>query len=84
MPNNLYNQLNNNNFTQQNNNLQQMMNNFGGLQQMINNFYNFKNSFQGNPQQMVQQLLQSGRMSQADYNTFSQMASQFKNLLNKG
>lgn len=83
MPNNLYNQLNNG-FTQQNNVLQQMMNNFGGLQQMINNFYSFKNSFQGNPQQMVQQLLQSGRMSQTEYNTFSQMASQFKNLLNKG
>lgn len=60
-----------------------MMNNFGGFQQMINNFNNFKNSFQGNPQQIVQQLLQSGKMSQAEYNNLSQMASQFKNFLYK-
>jgi len=83
MPNSLYNQLNNNS-TQFNNNLQPIMNNFNGLQQMINNFNNFKNSFQGNPQQVVQQLLQSGKMSQAQYEQLSQMASQFKNLLYRG
>ena len=81
MPNNLYQQLNG--FQQQNSTLQQMMNNFGGFQQMINNFNIFKNSFQGNPQQIVQQLLQSGKMSQAEYNNLRQMASQFKNFLYK-
>ena len=78
MPNNLYNQLNNNS------NLQYVMNNFGGFQQMMNQFNQFRNSLQGNPQQIVQGLLQSGRMSQAQFNQLSQMASQFKNLLYKG
>ena len=72
MPNNLYNQLNNSQFP------------FGNLQQMINEFNNFKNSFQGDPKQMVQQLLQNGKMSQSQYNQLSQMALQFKNLFIKG
>lgn len=76
MPNSLYNQFNNNSF-------QQMINNFGGFQQMMNNFNSFRNSLQGDPQQIVQGLLQSGRMSQAQYNQLSQMAYQFKNLLYK-
>lgn len=79
MPNNLYQQLNN--FSQPNGSLQQVANNFGGFQNMLNEFNNFRNSMQGNnPQQIIQQLLQSGRMSQNDYNSLSQMALQFKNL----
>ena len=87
MPNNLYQQLNNNNNNNplsQNSSLRQISNNLDGFQQMINQFNNFKNSFQGNPQQIVQQLLQSGKMSQAEYNQLSQMALQFKNLFYKG
>ena len=81
MPNNLYQQLNNS-FTQ-NNNMQMLLNNFGGLQNTLKEFNNFRNSLQGNnPQQLIQQLLQSGRMTQNDYNYFSQMALQFKNLFN--
>lgn len=78
MPNNLYNQLNNG-YTQQSPMLQQIVNNFGSLPQMMNQFNNFKNSLQGNPQQIIQQLLQSGKMSQAQYNQLSQMAFQLKN-----
>ena len=77
MPNNLYNQLNN--FQSQN-----FGNNFNNLQNIINEFNNFKNSFQGDPKQMVQQLLQNGKMSQSQYNQLSQMALQFKNLFIKG
>ncbi len=76
MQNNLYQQLNNNS------SFQQMINNFGGFQGMMNQFNTFKNSIQGDPQQIVQQLLQSGKMSQAQYNQLSQMAFQFKNLFN--
>lgn len=87
MPNNLYQQLNGytqiNGYTQQNSNLQQMINNFGGLQGLLNEYNKFKNSFQGNPQQIVQGLLQSGKMTQNEYNQLSQIASQFKNLLYK-
>ena len=77
MPNNLYNQLNN--FQSQN-----FGNNFNNLQNIMNEFTKFKNSFQGDPKQMVQQLLQNGKMSQSQYNQLSQMALQFKNLFIKG
>ena len=60
---------------------QQLNNNSNGL---INKFNEFRNSLQGDPQQMEQQLLQSGRMTQAQYNQLSQMANEFQNLLRKG
>lgn len=44
--------------------------------QLLQNFERFKAQFQGNPQQMVQQLISSGRMSQAQYNQLAQMANQ--------
>lgn len=50
---------------------------------MIQKFREFANSFRGDPQQIVSQLLQSGQMSQAQYNKLSQMATQFQNLLRK-
>ena len=60
-----------------------LLNQMGGGQtpqnnmgQLIRNFEQFKSQFQGNPQQMVQQLLSSGRMSQAQYNQLAQMANQ--------
>lgn len=57
------------------NNLYQM---FGGMQNFMNQFNQFKQNFPGNqnPQQMVQQLLDSGRMSQQQFNELSQMANQ--------
>lgn len=65
MPNNLYQQMNQNN-------------NFQGL---VNEFIKFKNSFQGDPQQMVQQLLQSGKMSQAQLNYLQSMAFELQKVL---
>lgn len=44
--------------------------------QLLQNFERFKAQFQGNPQQMVQQLISSGRMSQAQYNQLAQLANQ--------
>lgn len=78
MANSIYNQLNSNN-----NNIN---NNFLGFQNpnmLINQFNNFKNNLQGNPQQIVQQLLQSGQMSQSDYNNLRQMAYNFMKMLPK-
>ena len=43
---------------------------------MLKQFQQFKAQFSGNPQQMVQQLLSSGKMSQAQYNQLAQMANQ--------
>lgn len=52
---------------------QMPQNNMG---QLLKNFEQFKAQFSGNPQQMVQQLLSSGKMSQAQYNQLAQMANQ--------
>ena len=44
--------------------------------QMLQQFQQFKSQFSGNPQQMVQQLISSGKMSQAQFNQLAQMANQ--------
>lgn len=61
---------------------QAMMNNIpSGNANLLRRFQQFKQSFNGNPQQMVQQMLQSGRISQAQYNSAVQMAQQLQGLL---
>ena len=47
---------------------------------MLMQFAQFANSFRGNPQQMVQQMLQSGRISQEQYQNAVQMANQFSQM----
>ena len=71
MPSSIYNQLNGNNGFQPNP--------FQNSQNFLSSLQQFASSFRGDPQQMVMQLLQSGRMSQQDYNKYRQMAQQFKN-----
>ena len=44
--------------------------------QLLKNFEQFKSQFSGNPQQMVQQFISSGKMSQAQYNQLAQLANQ--------
>ena len=48
---------------------------------LIAQFNQFKRTFNGNPQQKVQELLNSGKISQAQYNQAVQMANQFRGLL---
>lgn len=71
MASSIYNLLNNNNY------------NFQNPQFLINQFNEFRKTLQGNPQEMVQQLLQNGSMSQSQYNQYRQMAQQFKQILPK-
>ena len=52
----------------------QMPGQMGQLQQMISAFQQFKQNFKGDPQQEVQRLLNSGQMSQQQYNQLQQMA----------
>ncbi len=59
---------------------QNSMNNMMGLMQKFNQF---KNNFQGDPREQVQQLLNSGQMSQEQFNNLSQMASQFQNMFGR-
>lgn len=54
---------------------------FGNLQQMASQFQQFKSTFQGDPRQQVQELLNSGRMSQEQFNRLQQMASQLQGFL---
>lgn len=51
-----------------------------GFLQRLNQF---QQNFTGDPKQQVQQLLNSGRMTQAQYNHLSQMATQIQNMLAK-
>lgn len=44
-------------------------------------FQQFRQVFRGDPQQQVQQLLNSGRVSQAQYNQAVQMANQMMKML---
>ena len=49
---------------------------------MIAQFQQFKQNFNGDPKARVQQLLDSGQMSQQQFNQLSQMATQFQNMMN--
>lgn len=55
---------------------------FRNPMQMIAQFNQFRSSFQGNPQEEVQKLIASGKMSQAQLNQLQGMASQFQQMLN--
>ena len=50
---------------------------------IIERFQKFKESFSGDPKQQVQQLLNSGKVSQAQYNKAVQMANQLQKLIMK-
>ena len=49
---------------------------FGGMMNFMNQFNQFRQGIQGNPQQMVQNMLQNGQMSQEQFNQLSGMAQQ--------
>ena len=57
-----------------------LFNSFGNqpnqFSQIIQQAQQLKNSLQGNPRDEVQKLLNSGQMSQSDFNRLSQMAQQ--------
>lgn len=43
---------------------------------MLQKFLQFKKTFSGNPQQMVQSMLNSGKISQSQLNQYAQKANQ--------
>lgn len=49
--------------------------------QMIQQFQQFKQSLQGNPKDIVMNMLQSGKITQQQLNQAQQMANQFRNIL---
>lgn len=51
--------------------------------QIINEAQNLKKTFKGNPRQEVERLLQSGQMSQSQFNQLAQIANQILPFLPK-
>ena len=60
---------------------QQMNNNGAGMQNLVKQFQQFKQNFSGNPQQQVQQLLNSGKVTQEQYNQAVQKAQMLQQFL---
>lgn len=60
------------------NDFHQPTNNMANL---LSQFNQFRSTFSGNPEQQVKQLLQSGRMSQEQFNQLAQTANQLRQLL---
>lgn len=58
-----------------------MFNNQSPFNDLFRRFQQFQQTFRGDPQQQVQQLLNSGKISQAQYNQAVQMAQQFQKML---
>ena len=53
----------------------------GNMSQIIQNLNKFRQSFNGNPQEQIQQLLNSGKVSQKQYNDAYQMAQQIQKMM---
>lgn len=49
----------------------------------LQRFQQFKNSFRGNPQEQVQQLLNSGKVTQQQYDNAVRLAQQMQNFMSK-
>ena len=50
---------------------------------MMQKFQQFAQMFRGDPRQTVQQMLNSGKVSQAQYNQAVQMAQQFARMIGR-
>lgn len=53
----------------------------GGLQQMMQKFQQFQQTFRGDPRQQIQQMLNSGRVTQDQYNNAVQVAQQLQKMM---
>lgn len=58
-----------------------LYNSMNNQNNFIQKFNEFRKNFSGNPQQQVQQLLNSGKVSQAQYNRAVQMANNMRRML---
>ena len=63
--------------------LYQQMQPMNGMQQMLERFRQFQQSYRGDPRQQIQQLLDSGRVTQQQYDRAVQMAQQFQRMLGR-
>ena len=56
-------------------------NQFGNMANLVQQFQQFRNTFKGNPQEQVQQLLNSGCISQQQYDQAVQQAKALQQML---
>ena len=59
----------------------QMFSNQGPMGGMIQKFQQFQQMFRGDPRQQIQQLMNTGRVNQQQYNQALQMAQQMRRML---
>mgnify|MGYP007012504040 CR=1 FL=1 len=50
---------------------------------LLQRFQQFQQMFRGDPRQQIQQMLNSGKVSQQQYNNAVQMAQQFARMMGK-
>ena len=63
-----------------------LFNSFGNInpfQQLVNDAREFRKTFQGNPREEVEKLLNSGQMTQEQFNQYSQIAQQIAPMMGK-
>ena len=53
----------------------------GNLQNFMKQFNQFRSTYNGNPQQDVQNLLNSGQMTQEQFNNYAKLASQIQSMM---
>lgn len=61
--------------------MSQMGGGMGNIQQMMHRFQQFRQTFQGDPRQQIQQMMNSGKINQQQYNQAYQMAQQFQRMM---
>ena len=54
-----------------------------GQNNIMQRFQQFAQMFRGDPRQQIQQMMQTGRISQDQYNKAVQMAQQFRGMMGK-
>ncbi len=55
--------------------------NMNNQQQLLQQFQQFRNTFKGDPRAQIQQMLNSGKITQAQYNQAVQLAQQMQKIL---
>ena len=58
-----------------------MKNNFASNNELLRQFQQFRQTFKGDPREQVQQLLNSGRITQQQYNDAVQKAQMLQSML---
>ena len=53
----------------------------GGMQNLIQQYKQFRQTFQGDPQQKVQEMLNNGQITQEQVNQARSMATEFQKLM---